>query len=204
MGALIPVGRIATKRQQGAPNIMPGSDGRMGIAEVITEHVTAHRQFIIAGQAQQVPRQVIVIRPARILHCHAHRVLAGVLARRYWGNINPDKLAHIPRQCGGRATARFFGDGEQRMTVDQRLLATVHNGLQCGKQCCHPGLVVQMPRADMAAFGEFRQRIKCHVVADIDPQGIAVGPGRAICIQTQLDVVPTDRQLIHPGIEGMA
>ncbi|MNR20738.1 hypothetical protein D3C85_1375950 [compost metagenome] len=68
----------------------------MGVAEVVAEQVPACRQLVVAGQAQEVARQVIVIRPAGILHGDAHRVLAGVLARRDWCDVDADEFADVP------------------------------------------------------------------------------------------------------------
>ena len=151
-----------------------------------------------------MPRQVIVIGPARILHRYTHRMLAGMLARRHRRNIDPHKLAHIPRQGRCRTIADFFGDGKQWMTVDKGLFATVDNGFQGGEQGRHTRLVIQMPRTDMATFGKFRQWVEGHEITDIDPQRIAIRAGGAVGIQAQLDMVPTDRQFIHAGIEGVA
>ena len=126
-----------------------------------------------------------------------------MLAGGHRGNVDPDKLTHVPRQGGSSPAAGFFGDGEQRVTVDLRLFATFHNRLQRGQQSGHPGFVIQMPGADVAAFGEFRQWVERHEVPHVDPQRIAVGAGRAVRIKAQLDVVPTDRQFIDAGVEGM-
>ncbi|MCY1414144.1 hypothetical protein D9M71_295870 [compost metagenome] len=130
-------------------------------------------------------------------------MLAGVLAWRDRGDVDADELADIPRQRRSGTGAGFFGDGEQRMAVDQWLCATVDHGLERGQQRRDPGLVVQVAGADMAAFGEFGQRVEGDEITDIDPQGLAVGAGRAVGIQTQLDVFPTDRQLVDGGIEGV-
>ncbi|MNR11376.1 hypothetical protein D3C85_1276730 [compost metagenome] len=53
----------------------------------------------------------------------------------------------------------------------------------------------------MAAFGELRQRVEGDEIADADAQRLAVGTGGAVGVQAQLDVIPTDRHLIHGGIE---
>lgn len=56
----------------------------------------------------------------------------------------------------------------------------------------------------MAALGELRQRIEGHVVTHRDAQALAVGATGGIGVETQLDVVPTDLQVVHLGIEGVA
>lgn len=56
----------------------------------------------------------------------------------------------------------------------------------------------------MAAFGELRQRVEGHEVANADAQRFAVGTRGAISVQTQLHVVPADRHFIHSGIERVA
>ena len=201
MGALVAVGRIATKRQQRGADIVASGHRRMGIAEVITKQVATHRQFIVRSQAQQVAGQVIVIRPAGVLHRHAHRVLAGVLARGDRCDIDADKLTHIPGQGSRCAAAGFLGDGEQWVAVDQQGFAAVDDGLECGKQGGDTSLVVQVARADMAAFGELGQGVERHVVTDADSQGVAVGTGRAVGVQAQLHMVPAHRHFIHGGIE---
>lgn len=107
----------------------------------------------------------------------------------------------------GRARRRrsdFLGDGEQRVAVDRRLLAAFLDRLQRRQQRRDPGLVVQVAGADMAALGELRQRIEGHVVTHRDAQALAVGATGGIGVETQLDVVPTDLQVVHLGIEGVA
>ncbi|MNF61476.1 hypothetical protein D3C84_431210 [compost metagenome] len=118
MGALVAVGGIAAERQQGRANVVAGGNRRMGVAVVVAKQVAAHRQFMARGQAQQVPRQVIVVWAAGVLHGDTHRMLAGVLAWRDRGDVDADKLTHVPGQCAGRPGTGFLGDGEQRVAVD--------------------------------------------------------------------------------------
>ena len=106
-----------------------------------------------------------------------------MLAWRHRGNIDPHKLTDIPRQCSCRAAPGFLGDGKQRVTVNQRLHATVDDCLERGQQRGNPGFVIQVTGADMTAFGELRQWVKRHKIADIDPQRIAVGTSGAVRIQ---------------------
>ena len=113
---------------------------------------------------------MVVIRAARILHGHADRMFTGMLALGDGRNINADKLTHVPRQGCRRTTAGFFGDGEQRVAVDQWLFTTLDDGLECGQQGSNTGFVVQVPGADMAAFGELGQRVKGDKIPNIDPQ----------------------------------
>ncbi len=89
------------------------------------------------------------------------------------------------------------------MAIDVQFLAAVDNRLERGKQCGNAGLVVEVAGADMAAFGELRQRIEGHHVADMNAQRLAIGLGRAVGVQTQLDMVPTDRHFIDLGVERM-
>ena len=168
MGALITVGRITAKSQQRTTNVMPGRDSGVRIAKVITKHVPTHWQFVLRAQTQQMPRQVIVIRAARILHGHTHGMLTGVLTRCHWRNINADELTDIPRQCGSCTAAGFFSDREQGMTVNLRLLAAFHNRLQGGQQCRDARFIVQMTGTDMPAFRELRQRIERNKIANIN------------------------------------
>ena len=97
VGAFVAVSGVAAEGEQGGANVVPGGDRRMGIAEVIAEQVAAHRQLVVTGQAQQMPRQVIVVRPAGILHRHAHGMFAGMLARRDRRNVDADEFADVPR-----------------------------------------------------------------------------------------------------------
>lgn len=97
-------------------------------------------------------------------------MLAGVLAGSDRGDVDADKFADIPGQGGSCATAGLFGDGEQRVAVDQQGFAAVDDGLQCGKQGRDTGFIVQVPSADMPAFGELGQRVKSNVVTDADAQ----------------------------------
>ncbi|MCY1432481.1 hypothetical protein D9M71_484810 [compost metagenome] len=124
-----------------------------------------------------------------------------MLARRDRCDVDADELTDVPGQRRRRAAAGFFGDGEQRMAVDHQLFTTVDNGLERRQQCGHPGLVVEVTGADVAAFGELRQRVEGDEIADADAQRLAVGTGGAVGVQTQFDVIPTDRHLIHGGIE---
>ncbi|MNT92250.1 hypothetical protein D3C72_2335030 [compost metagenome] len=57
------MGGIATKGHQRGTNIVPRRHCRMGIAEVIAEQIAPYRQVVVAGQLQQVPGQVVVVRP---------------------------------------------------------------------------------------------------------------------------------------------
>ncbi|MNV80496.1 hypothetical protein D3C71_1741050 [compost metagenome] len=54
MGAFIAVGGVAAKRYQCGTDVVPGGDGRMGIAEVVAEQVAPDRQLLVAGQLQQM------------------------------------------------------------------------------------------------------------------------------------------------------
>ncbi|MCY1366403.1 hypothetical protein D9M69_532980 [compost metagenome] len=56
----------------------------------------------------------------------------------------------------------------------------------------------------MAALGELRQRVEGDEVAHRDAQRFAVGPGAAVGVDAQLDVIPADRQRIDLGVEGMS
>ncbi|MNW14119.1 hypothetical protein D3C71_2122540 [compost metagenome] len=55
----------------------------------------------------------------------------------------------------------------------------------------------------MAAFGELRQRIERDEVAYGHAQAFAVGAGGAVGVQAQFYVVPTDRQAVYLGVEGV-
>ncbi|MDT4873614.1 hypothetical protein FQZ97_1088690 [compost metagenome] len=150
-----------------------------------------------------MPREVEVVGAAGILQGHAHRVFAGVLAGGDRGNVDADELADVPGQRRGRAGADFLGDGEQRMAVDGGHQAGLGYALEGGEQGCHPGLVVQVAGTDMAALGELRQGVEGDEVADGNAQAFAVGAGGAVGVQAQFDVVPTDRQAVHLGVEGV-
>ena len=47
-------------------------------------------------------------------------------SRRHRRNVDADELADVPRQGTRCARPGFLGNGEQRVAVDQRLLAALH------------------------------------------------------------------------------
>ncbi|MNL59816.1 hypothetical protein D3C87_1835730 [compost metagenome] len=55
VGALVAVGGVAAEGEQGGADIVTGGHRRVRIAEVVTEQIAAYRQFIVTGQAQQMP-----------------------------------------------------------------------------------------------------------------------------------------------------
>ena len=131
-------------------------------------------------------------------------MFAGVLAGGDRRDVDADEFADVPRQCRRRAAAGFLGDGEQWMTVDQQFLTAVDDRFQRRQQRRHTGLVVEVASADVAAFGELRQRVEGDEIADTDAQRIAIGAGGAVGIQAQFDVIPTDRHFIHRRVERMS
>ena len=95
MGALIAVCRIAAKRQQRGADIVPGSDRRLCIAVVVAEQVTPHRYLIGFCQFEQMPGQVEIVWPTRILHGDGNCVFAGFLALGRRRDVDADELADI-------------------------------------------------------------------------------------------------------------
>ena len=165
MRALVAMRGVAAKGQQRGADIVPGGHRRLRVAVVIAEHIAAHVKAAAFGQAQQVAREVIVVRAAGVLHGDAHLPLGGVLPFGHRGDVDADKLADIPRQRTGGAGADFFGDGKQRVAVNRQRQAAFLMHLDRRQQCRYAGFVVQMARADMAAVAEFGQRVEGHHIA---------------------------------------
>src|SRR4051794_4581000 len=109
------MGRVAAERQERGAGVVTGGDRRMRVAVVVAEQVAAQREIVLLAQAQQMPRQMVIIGSAGILHCDTDRVFAGMLTGRDGRNVDADKLADIPWQAARSTAAGFFGNGEQRM-----------------------------------------------------------------------------------------
>ena len=129
VGAFVAMGGVAAERQQRGADVMAGGNRRLGIAVVVAKQVATHRNLLVAGQFEQVTREVEIVGPAGILQGHRHRMFMGFLALGCGCDVDADELADVPRQGTSGTRTGFLGDGEQRMAVDRRLLAAFEHHL---------------------------------------------------------------------------
>src|SRR5690606_18687129 len=116
MCALVAEGGIAAEGDQRGADVVSGDDRRLGITVVVAEQIAAYREAMRGGQPQQLPGQMEVVGPARILQCDGYRLLAGLLALGDRRDVDADELADVPGQHGTGTRTDLLGDGEQRVT----------------------------------------------------------------------------------------
>ena len=170
MAAFIPMRRIHARANQPVANVIPRPQGRFHIRPVVRIHIHRIVRPFALGGGNQLPHDIIAVRPAGVLRADGHLPFGALHALADAAHVHRNRLRHTIRHRRRAAMPNFLIDRDVDVHAALRRQILVLQILRERLQDADRQLVIQEAALDVPAFGDAAARVKADEIAHVDAE----------------------------------